>query len=411
MERWGKTDTLGRYYTREGIGALLVEQMQTDAPSRVLDLGAGGGSLSMAVRNRWSNAELLTVDVDKAVSVRLEEIRRARHTHIQADALSSHLPKLICSDHAAIDAAVCNPPFITPRWKKGFGEILESAGFINCLPAVRDVDAALLFLAQNLRLLSPGATLGIVLPDSLISSKKYRAFRERLLERHTVFKIIRLPRGSFQKTDAQAYIAVIGNAVSTSKPVKLQDFDLRLGFRDEILVDSARAIDRLDYAFHSATTSASRYNTVKLGDICTRLSRGSLSSSERFDQPFPVIHTTDLDSTRTGQALSIESENHGSANSVVCAKRNDILLARVGRNLEKKIALLSSDWRAISDCVYALTVPSKHRKSVLDQLTSVEGQRWIASRAYGVSAMQLAKSDLLAFPVRIRKDGTTEVEA
>ena len=119
MERIESSDRLGRYYTKGTIGSLLVDQMHWLAPAKILDLGAGCGSLSIAAGGRWTDAELLTVDVDGRASARLQKLFAARwgsrHSHIRADALSSNLPKLISAKTDSIDVAVCNPPFITPR--------------------------------------------------------------------------------------------------------------------------------------------------------------------------------------------------------------------------------------------------------------------------------------------------------
>lgn len=410
MERVESSDRLGRYYTKGTIGSLLVDQMHWLAPAKILDLGAGCGSLSIAAGGRWTDAELLTVDVDGRASARLQKLFAARwgsrHSHIRADALSSNLPKLISAKTDSIDVAVCNPHFITPRWRKGFGEILEDAGFSGCLPVVRDADAALLFLAQNLRLLNKTATLGIILPDTLVSAKKYRFFREQLLGRYQLHRTIRLPRNSFTNTDAQAYIAVISKGKVTSGPVPLQRFDAHLGIQEELLVKVENAIERLDFEYHAQHIKApiGKAISISLGSICVQLKRGSLSSSQRHHNQFSVLHTTDFMPHTRGCWINLEErgfQKEPENTKLIVAERGDILVARVGRNLEDKVIGVSRGAAVVTDCVYVLRVPKQYRRTVLAQLTSSNGRAWLASRAYGVSARQLTKSDLLAFPVHI----------
>jgi len=399
-------DILGRYYTRTDIGCLLIDQMTGFTPSRLLDLGAGEGSLSGAAVKRWLSVEVLTVDIDRQSSAHLSNLFNrscsVKHNHIRADALSHRLPELIFSRFGQIDAAVCNPPFIIPKWRKGFAKILEEAGFNGCMPVLSDVDAALLFLAQNLRLLSDWATLGIILPDSLISAVKYRRFRKELLQRYKVHKVIRLPRNSFSRTDALAYIVILSKAGSTTTvPLQKLTKDRRLG--PQLLVDVNEAIDRLDFDYHAQhlLTIESHGVHVPLSSIVKELKRGSLSTSESREFRGAAFHTSDMVLSRTGKwcDLSHFGKMLGATGLPVSASKGDILVARVGRNLEQKIMGVSAGFPVLTDCVYRIKVPKQYRDRVLDQLSSATGQAWLASRAYGVGAKQLTKKDLLEFPL------------
>ncbi|MBC3879704.1 N-6 DNA methylase [Undibacterium sp. FT79W] len=406
------SDSLGRYYTKTDIGGLLIDQMAGLSPNRVLDLGAGAGTLSRAALQRWKNIELLTVDVDTAARTHLRKLFKSthgvKHSHIHADALSDRLPKLISARANSIDAAVCNPPFIIPKWRKGFAQIVEDAGFSGCLPVLSEVDAALLFLAQNLRLMSANATLGIIVPDSLISASKYRLFRQELLQRYAIRKAIRLPRHSFQGTDAQAYILVISKDSAATQQIPLQKFDVGSDMSSELLVDVDAAIDRLDFDYHAhrGKTRSSKKSHITLGSIALDIKRGSLTSSETRAFNFPVFHTTDMPVDLAGEWCDLrqfgKSQYHASTDRhIVCAEPGDILLARVGRNLEHKVLGVASGYPVLTDCVYRIRVPEKAQQEILKQLISSDGQAWLASRCYGVSAKQLSKADLLTFPVSV----------
>lgn len=406
------SDRLGRYYTKLDIGGLLISQMSGIAPNRVLDLGAGAGSLSRAALQQWENIELVTVDVDVNVRRYLKKLAldapSAKHCHIHADALSDQLPRLLSAKAESFDTAVCNPPFITPQWRSGFAHIMEEAGFSGCLPVLSDVDAALLFLAQNLRLLSENATLGIIVPDSLISASKYRLFRKELLQKYIVQKAIRLPRNSFLGTDAQAYILVISKEKGTGVPqqIPLQKFDSFSQMSCELLVDVDNAIDRMDFEYHAQQEKVvtPQGTQTMLGNFALDIKRGSLSSSESRSMSFPVLHTTDMVSNFMGKWCDLREFNKSregsySGRQVVQAQPGDILLARVGRNLEQKILGVATGFPTLSDCVYRIRVPPAYQKRVLTQLSSVRGQAWLRSRCYGVSAKQLSKADLLTFPL------------
>lgn len=406
-----RSDKLGRYYTKRDIGAALVDQMTGLRPNSLLDLGAGGGSLSRAALARWEGVQLLTVDIDARAQTYLREIlgtsRIHEHSHINADALSSKLPQLISARAQQIDAGVCNPPFISPRWRRGFAEILEEVGFSGCAPVLCDVEAALIFLAQNLRVLSAHATLGIILPDTLVSGAKYRRFRHELLTRYLVKKTVRLPRGSFRGTDALAHIVIISKGDTTKGKIPLQTLAGNGLSSDRLLVEVDAAIERLDYAYHAQqnTGAASRRTYVALGQVCHELTRGLLSTTEARSAPFPVFHTTDLNCSWLGTWRNLSSFSSAKAEGcqAVRARPGDILMARIGRNLESKILGVSAGSPVLTDCVYRIRVPISLRRIVLEELTSARGQAWLTSRTYGVSAKQLSKADLLSFPLPLNQ--------
>lgn len=93
------SDPLGRYYTHGNVGAFLVSQMACAQPTQVLDLGAGGGSLSLAAMNRWTDARVVTVDIDSKARTNLHSIfdgaKARHHSHLRVNALDVRLPDII----------------------------------------------------------------------------------------------------------------------------------------------------------------------------------------------------------------------------------------------------------------------------------------------------------------------------
>ncbi len=117
-------DPLGRFYTHPGVGDVLVTMMAEDAPQRILDLGAGGGALSRAARSRWTSSDITTVDVDETIAqdplAMIGLAGPGLHRHIVADVLDADLPDRLGEIAGSFDAALCNPPYIVPRWQPSF---------------------------------------------------------------------------------------------------------------------------------------------------------------------------------------------------------------------------------------------------------------------------------------------------
>ena len=129
------TDHLGRYYTQSLISSFLVEHLPAKHPGAVLDLGAGEGALTVAASSKWSDAALITVDVDvEASSILTRRLIsggfKGHHHHLPRDALGAELRAALTRHSCTLPGvAVCNPPFLVHKWRKEYSEILEDVGF------------------------------------------------------------------------------------------------------------------------------------------------------------------------------------------------------------------------------------------------------------------------------------------
>lgn len=404
------SDVLGRYYTKSDISSFLVDQIDDHNPRRLLDLGAGTGSLSIAAACRWSNLEILTVDIDAVVAHSYKEklgkinLQKSNHLHIHADALSCELPRILDAVRNPIDTAVCNPPFLIPEWNNSFSEILEDTGFAHCLPLPSSTDAAALFLAQNLRLLGGDSKLAIILPDSLVSSFKYSGFRRHLLTSYDVERIIQLPRGAFHGTDALASIFVIKKSNLISEFVSIFKLGENRTLGDKLVISKECGFGRLDYSYHHQRMYGCAGKFSKsLSDAKVSVSRGSLSTSQSRAVEFPVFHTSDISSEDYGKWVDLtrfeRSPTSPASSKLIEAMPGDILIARVGRNLETKVLGVSAGNIVLTDCIYRIRAPEALRRKLLKTLSSGNGRQWLSSHAYGVAAKHLTKFDLLSFPL------------
>ncbi|WMY08672.1 N-6 DNA methylase [Paraburkholderia phenoliruptrix] len=402
--RTSRTDSLGRYYTTAHASEVLVSQLRPRNPRRVLDLGSGAGALSLAARSAWKHAEIVTVDIDIASKRALAGVAQTQTAgsfrHFSVDALRPDLPELLGGTAALSDVAICNPPFIKPKWRKGFEDVLTEAGLDACYTSRHDVTADVLFLAQNLRLVRDAGHIGIIVPDSIIAGKKHSALRERLLASHRIESVIRLPRTAFAGTDAQGFVLTLTKDRPSSDGIEMRELRPNGKLSEPIWVDPKDAIVRLDFGYHSLHAES---HGTRLRDVVLSVNRGNVASSKRFDLPAPAFHTTDFPTEtgsggfRLGRKFSV-GRGPAVARDVV-ARAGDILLARVGRNLEKKICLVTSGSAVVTDCVYVIRVVTGQERRVFDVLSSERGRDWLASVSHGVSARQLPKCDLLEFPL------------
>lgn len=390
------TDPLGRYYTKQNASEAVVAHLGSSEPARIIDLGCGDGALSSAAWNRWTSAELTTVDIDRSPTLLNQLSPLALHSHFTCDALASDLPDIIDSKRLRPDLAVCNPPFIKRNWHEAFSEILDDARLSGIYKKAEDAITEILFLAQNLRVLKNNGKVGIIVPDSIINGKRHSDFRQSLLANHTIESVTKLPRTAFQKTDAQAFILTIIKGRPTDKPIKLRQINDDGELAETIYAAPDKNGLRLDYGYYRLPKP--KHNQPLLKDLGAHVFRGRLTSSQRKD--FPCIHTTDFPSGNDRYKFDIPErfwpESKGDPH---LARAGDILLSRVGRNLEEKICLVNSGVSAVTDCVYVIRAPLTHRERILDSLISGVAHLWLKETAHGVSARQLPKADLLSIPI------------
>lgn len=345
---------------------------------------------------QWIGTDFITVDIDEsAASADLPKIHGPSFTHFTADALSASLDREIGIDFGDVECGLCNPPYIHPKWRKHFGEILEAAGLSSVTQKISGLPADVLFVAQNLRFLSQSGKLGLILPDGIVAGEKFSAIRKTLATKHTIERVIELPRRIFHKTEAKAHILIIGKNGPAGQEIKIQKLLPSGGLSAEILIEPEQASRRLDYSFLNVENASQRINSQSLSDLGVKIKRGGYSSAQIGRLDFPVFHTTDFD-RQYGAVPPCFSVNKRQLKLVskFVAEPGDILIARVGRNLDQKICSVSHGPVVISDSVFALRAPDKIKQKIIDYLSSQNGKAMLRSISHGVGANFITVSAL-----------------
>jgi type I restriction enzyme M protein len=115
-----------------------------------------------------------------------------------------------------------------------------------------------------------------------------------------------------------------------------------------------------------------------------------------------VFHLCDFDGRSGEHAVRIVPKSFAlsdcaarlAASDAHLALPGDILLARVGRGLEDRLALVVHGPCVISDCVFALRATDEHRERLYRFFESEPGRHALASTAHGVAARFLSKTNL-----------------
>ena len=379
--------------------------MHASRPKVIVELGAGRGSLATAAGEKWRHAKVVTVDMDRSAERFLERLKERKYggyKHHVHDVLDDDLANRIGLSLGTVDVAVCNPPYVRPRWRNSFGRILEDAGLSGALKSVHDAGADLLFVAQNLRFLRKDGKLGLVLPDGLITAEKFAGVRRILLKEHLVEQVVQLPRRAFAGTEAQTYLVVLAKRSGETDSVTLRQVGMDGSMSPPISITADLAQRRLDYAYHVAAQEQRpgqpdrRRKLVR--DVALGITRGSISSHQIARCDWPVFHLNDFiagDLIVPKRFRLTQRALKSLPTHTRVSMPGDVLVARIGRNLHEKVAMVEHGPCVISDCVFTLRVGAEDRDPLLAFLTSQRGRHALEASSHGVGARYLSTSDLL----------------
>lgn len=386
-------DALGRFYTKDFISNLLVNNLISSSPKKILDLGIGDASLTIAAYNRWQNALFFATEIENHKVIEIENNLTFVKVY-NCDSLKPDLSKTLNIRFGSIDVAICNPPYTSIKDKDQYKKLFCDAECIELLQLKR-LTSEIIFFAHNLTLLKNNGELGIIVSDSLVTGKEYSLFREILLKRYDLRSIIQLPDKIFSKTEARTHILFLSKAKSSSNTCSLYYSDLDGKLSNKIDIQKSSLVDRMDFQFHFYLKTKF-VSSITLKDIDAVIKRGSFTNKELKNMNVPSFHSNNFN---LHDSIITFNEKVNKKHSIYSAKFGEILLCRVGKRCVGRLAFIEFGSVVISDCVYKISVNKKYQKVVWDSFTSQEGKDWLSAYAHGVCSQVISKSDLLNFPI------------
>ena len=212
----------GQFFTPQNAATALVQMVSPDPSNKVLDLACGAGGFLVATYKFWKrhhdnlsseNAHnLYGVDKDEYLT-RLSKIHLAclarTSSNIRcADSLVWD-ETILGSNENAFDVILTNPPFGsniqsgTPETLKKYSlaykyKKSKDNTFIQSCDINESVPPQVVFMEQCIKLVRSGGLIGIVVPESMISSKKYSFVVDYILHNCYVRAVIGMPDDLFK---------------------------------------------------------------------------------------------------------------------------------------------------------------------------------------------------------------------
>ncbi len=199
-----KKSQLGQFFTPESIARFMADMFVQDKNThcRLLDAGAGIGSLSTAFLEKWSSGnfgfEHVQLDAFEVDNSLIPDLTRVLETYCEHPdfklvvrntdfiyAASDHLSgSLFAEKLPRYTHAILNPPYKKIRSKSAHRAALRQAG-------IETVNLYSAFVALSLLLLETGGQLIAIIPRSFCNGLYYRPFRNFIL-RHAAIRQIHL---------------------------------------------------------------------------------------------------------------------------------------------------------------------------------------------------------------------------
>ncbi|BCJ58997.1 N-6 DNA methylase [Micromonospora endophytica] len=213
----------GQFFTPPNAVELLVSMVAPKAGEVVLDPACGAGGFLAQTAHFWNrhrprrNGQLIGIDKDAELA-RLTALRMALMPGVNADTYcadslawkssESHFPQL--ADVSPVDVILTNPPFgskivavsgetqrqfrLAHRWTRSKGSLT----FTQSSTLVSNVSPQVVFIERCLSLLRPGGRLGMVLPESLLSSQRYQYVVQFLRDQAKLEAVVGMPENLFK---------------------------------------------------------------------------------------------------------------------------------------------------------------------------------------------------------------------
>lgn len=213
----------GQFFTPQNAANLLVNMVSPKPDETVLDLACGAGGF-LATAASYIQDHYPETDMEKYVEENVYGVDKdsylSRLAKIRLASLFSSVGDIKCADSLVwnesllgagknrFDVILTNPPFGS-NISAGSEETLRKYTLARKYRSRNDqyvmqesinlsIPPQVVFLEQCFNLLKPNGRLGIVVPESMISSKKYGYVSNYLLEETTIEAIIGMPESLFK---------------------------------------------------------------------------------------------------------------------------------------------------------------------------------------------------------------------
>lgn len=382
-----------QYFTETLLAESVINLIPAENVDRILDLGIGNGSLSLAAKRKWGNSVVDAVDIDLDICLQYDAPEYQGINVKHGDVLSMEGTKHLVD--GIYDLCICNPPFLKIKKNNVYDEFFIQANLIG-LSKLKNLSADVIFIAQNIRFLKPGGILMAIIPDGLLTRHDYLPFRETLVNSVQITHVIQFPEKAFMRTEARTHVLLITKKKPNTDmvPISLMKNDGTIA--DTIRVKRSSIISRMDYSY--LKWQASVVDKSKIMDYDFRvpdviIKRGSLSYKDLRIAYSLYLHSNsfrDHEDIIANKTIKGKTDITGKC----IARTGDFVLCRVGKRCVGKVAYIKHGSITVSDCLYIVNIQKPYIEILRNILYSSNFRDWVHHCSHGVCSKVISKCDL-----------------
>jgi len=378
-----------QFFTPKKYSKLLIEHTNFLNPSKIIDLTMGEGALLIEASKKWNNSQIFGNDIDAKYYKNkkdLDFINFYNHDIF----LNSSIKKLL-KEIGQVDICLANPPFHLIEQSKSIKSILNNF-LLDMYSNSKYVPSEVIFILQAIQILKKEGVLSIILPDGFFVNNSLQPFRKFLLENYHVLKVIELPIEIFEHTKAKTHIMIIKNTTGMFNTITLGN---ALN-SDNILITKEEAIRRMDYGFYQKSNPK---NLKILEEFNIEIIRGTPRYKLKGIEKTWILHTTNFKKSSLFHS-PLKSTHLVEKYIHRVAKKDDIIIPRVGSNILGRVGIVEVGYFIATDCIFIIRVKNKaDRENIKYTLESEFGKEWIHSISKGVGARHITLQDIVKLPI------------
>jgi tRNA1(Val) A37 N6-methylase TrmN6 len=332
-----------RYYpTPESIVDSVFRTHMPRKIERVLEPSVGEGSLLKCLAMLKDNFQLTAIDVDVN---KINYCKGRFDTFSDVHWVNDNFMNFQSS--IQYDLVISNPPFDGRT-------LLEYKN--NKVP----IEA--IFLDKCLDLIEPNGRIISILPASIIDGAKLAWLRKKFVDNFDITYSYKLDQFCFPNVEADFHIvvAVKKNTRKQQTIMRKSEFQKSVNLRELLPILDSLDFDKIDGHFMEKDLfSALDFETVTVDELFL-VKRGRVTHD--YNSP-RCIHTNDLNKGEWTEPNAICNI----ANETNIARKGDLLMKRVSRNLLYSLIKYEGRDALITDCIYNLRLRDKCGKKIVDK--------------------------------------------